>query len=163
MARGKTRGPKIDLEKTSIDEIVLYKLPIPLQYTFLWKVLHSDCCCCCGMHGVSTPTQGTVDSKSQVNVDFQIDGIKTYIVGGSIAGPELHCTWSVTGLSGLKVDIQVKSNFHYPNWYTLLADQPPSDSAYATFLARTGETFSFRALAKDPQGNTYPSRIISVP
>jgi hypothetical protein len=111
----------------------------------------------------ATPTT-TPTTPPTISVTLDVAG-KSFAVLTSTgsAFAEADLTWSATGEPGLKVDVQVKSNLTYPNWYTIFANQAPQDMGIWPVRAAQGESLNFRAVAKDGSGNTAYSVIKSLP
>ena len=145
-----------------LDDLVRL-LPIPVHRTSLWAVLfgHSCCCSCCcscgetAAHGqaVAAPAPSpTGPSSPTVTVAFNVS-IRQFIIVGSGLAVEANFTWAATGAPGLTVNVQVKSSVTYANWTNILTNQPPVDLGTWPVSGVPGETFHFRAVAIDPQGN----------
>ena len=167
-------------EKIDLDDFLLHRSPIPIQYTLLWRVIyaqlhHAGCCCCCGhvdrspivlpgapVPGLQPPVVAPAPAPQAPNITVDLDVlIRQFIVGGSFA-VEANFEWTATGAPGLKVFIQVKTNITFRNWTNVLSNQPPVDVGTWPVRGVPGERFHFRALATDPQGNDAYSRIITI-
>ena len=173
-------------ERISLDDFLLYKSPIPIQHTYLWRMLYAQfyhgCCCCCGpgMYHPSflgaggsapspappapspaPPAPSPAPPPPNITVDFFDVQIRQFIVGGSFA-VDANFEWRAMGAPNLNVSVQVKSSITFRNWTDVLSNQPPVDVGTWSVRGVPGERFHFRAVARDPAGNEAFSRIITI-
>lgn len=155
-------------------EDLIRLLPISVQRTSLWEFLlgHSGCRCCCSRGGagshshassapVASPSAPTGPASSNASVTFTVS-IRQFIVGSSLA-VEANFNWAAIGAPGLTVNVQVKSGVTFTNWTNVLTSQPPVDIGTWPVSGVPRETFHFRAVAMDAQGNAAAySQIITI-
>jgi hypothetical protein len=143
--------------------------PFSAQHWAIWPLLcrpHCCCCCCCSHSAAHAPAVANASSPAgPVTVDLDVT-VEQILVLTTTAGinSEAHFRWQATGRPGLKVDIQVRSGIGWVNWTDIptLRDKDPVDVGSWLVIGVPGDTFHFRAEAKDPQGNLFYSRIVTV-
>jgi len=166
-------------EKEPLDlEELLRLLPIPIHRTSLWPYLRTlcgcgcNCCCCCdrdcGCHGSSggpnppaSPAAPATPGATAASVTLNVL-IRQNLIGASL-GVRADFNWVASGPPGLTVNIEVKSSVTYPVWTTILSGQPPVDLASWLVHGLPRETFHFRAVAMDSQGNRVAVSAIITP
>lgn len=144
-------------EREALDLEALFRLlPIPIHRTALWPYLRTLCgcdcccnCCSCGGHGGLAHHGPAAPAGATVTLNVLI---RQFILGGSL-GVTADFNWAATGAPGLTVNIEVKSSVTFPAWTTILSGQPPVDLASWPVSGQPRETFHFRAVAIDSQGN----------
>jgi len=167
---GKQLSVDIDFSKISLDEYFISYSPIPLRSTYLWHYIHSQCCCCnCGCGSYQAPiTVAPVDTPTRTPVRFSNFSCMAFtfaILSSGQANARAQFTWSASGGTGIKVEIQVKSTngSSYPTWTTILTNQAASDIANWQVVASPGEALAFRAIARNSEGSEDISNICTIP
>ncbi|MCB9734884.1 MAG: hypothetical protein H6745_20040 [Deltaproteobacteria bacterium] len=110
-----------------------------------------------------TDTATAADTAPAPNVNVTLTAqIRSVTANGQIY-VEGNFTWSATGASDLRVDVQIKTQVSYPDWTNLLSNQAPVDVGTAG-INGPDRRFNFRAVAyraSDPATKWY-SAIVTI-